>query len=266
MDRIVYDRMAAHDTTHWWYRARRDILAAYLTREARLPQGARILEIGCGTGHNLAMLSGFGRVEAIEIDPLARDIASGRLGRPVGAAPLPALPGVERGAYDLIAVLDVVEHIEDDVAALAAMRACLAPGGKILIAVPAHQWMWSAHDVVNHHFRRYSKATLAAAIRAGGLRPTKLGYFNSLLFPLAAMARVTGRMMGRDDSDDSPPPPAVNALFEGIFRLERHLVGRLPMPPGVSIITLAVPDGQGAGGAAPAPASSSASSSRGSAR
>ncbi len=263
MDRIVYDRMAAHDTTHWWYRARREILAAYLTREAHLPPGARILEIGCGTGHNLAMLRGFGTVEAIEIDPLAREIASERLGRPVGAAPLPGLPGVPRGAFDLIAVLDVVEHIEDDVAALAAMRACLAPGGKLLITVPAHPWMWSAHDVVNHHYRRYTKASLDTAIRAAGLRPAKRGYFNSLLFPLAAAARVAGRLMGRDDSDDSPPPPAVNALFEGIFRLERHLVGRIPMPPGVSIITLAVPDAQGAGGAA---SGSGTSSSRGSAR
>ncbi|MFM9828351.1 MAG: class I SAM-dependent methyltransferase [Sphingomonas sp.] len=262
MDRIVYDRMAAHDTTHWWYRARREILAAYLTREANLPREARILEIGCGTGHNLAMLSGFGTVEAIEIDPLAREIASARLGQPVGSTPLPALLGVPRGAFDLIAVLDVVEHIEEDVAALAAMRACLAPGGKILITVPAHQWMWSAHDVVNHHHRRYSKASLSKAIRAAGMQPTKLGYFNSLLFPLAAAARVAGRLMGRDDSDDSPPPPAVNTLFEGIFRLERHLVGRMPMPPGVSIITLAVPEPQ-AGGAA---SGSGSSSSRGSAR
>ena len=241
MDRIVYDRMAAHDSTHWWYRARRDILADYLTRYAALPAGARILEIGCGTGHNLPMLARFGSVEAIEIDPAARDIASARLGRPVGDAPLPELPGIERGAYDLIAVLDVVEHIEADVAALAAMRDCLKPGGKILIAVPAHQWLWSAHDTVNHHHRRYSKRTLSDAIAAAGLRPRKLTYLNSLLFPLAAAARVAGRLTGRDDSDDSPPAKPLNALFETIFRLERHAIGRMPMTPGVSIVTLAEP-------------------------
>lgn len=89
-------------------------------------------------------------------------------------------------------MLDVVEHIEDDVAALAAMKSCLKPGGKILIAVPAHQWMWSAHDVVNHHHRRYSKGTLVSAIEKAGLKPRKLGYFNSLLFPLAAAARSLG--------------------------------------------------------------------------
>jgi SAM-dependent methyltransferase len=241
MDRIVYDRMAAHDSTHWWYTARRDILADYLAREGNLPKAARILEIGCGTGHNLPMLGAFGTVDAIEIDPAARDIASARLGKPVGAAPLPELTGVERGSYDLIAVLDVVEHIADDIAALKAMAECLKPGGKILITVPAHQWMWSAHDVVNHHHRRYSKAGLTSVIRAAGLEPRKLGYFNSLLFPLAAASRLAGRLTGKDDSDDSPPPKIVNTLFEAIFRLERHLVGRVPLTPGVSIITLAVP-------------------------
>jgi SAM-dependent methyltransferase len=239
MDRIVYDRMAAHDSTHWWYRARRDILSDYLTRYGAVPKGARILEIGCGTGHNLPMLSTFGEVDAIEIDPAAREIASERLGRPVGDAPLPELPGVARGSYDLVAVLDVVEHIEDDVAALRGMASLLKPGGKILIAVPAHQWLWSAHDVVNHHHRRYSKGSLVEAIEAAGLKPRKLTYFNSLLFPLAAAARIAGRLTGRDDSDDSPPAKPLNALFETIFRLERHAVGRVPLTPGVSIVTLA---------------------------
>lgn len=239
MDRIVYDRMAAHDSTHWWYRARRDILADYVTRYADLPKDARVLEIGCGTGHNLPMLAGFGEVDAIEIDDAAREIASQRLGKPVGTAPLPELAGVERGAYDMVAVLDVIEHIDDDVAALKAMAEALKPGGKILIAVPAHQWMWSAHDVVNHHKRRYSKASLDRAIRAAGLRHDGLKWFNSLLFPAAVAARVAGRLTGKDDSDDSPPAKPLNALFETIFRLERHLVGRVPLTPGLSIITLA---------------------------
>ena len=242
MDRIVYDRMAAHDTTHWWYRARRDILSRYLTRYGNLPKQARILEIGCGTGHNLPMLGAFGQVDAIEIDPAARDIASARLGKPVGEAPLPELTGVDRAAYDLIAVLDVVEHIDDDVAALRAMAGCLKPGGKILITVPAHQWMWSAHDVVNHHHRRYSKKTLAAAIERAGLTHNGLRWFNSLLFPAAVAARIAGRLTGKDDSDDSPPARPLNAAFEKIFALERHLVGRIPLPPGLSIITLASRD------------------------
>jgi SAM-dependent methyltransferase len=238
MDRVIYDRMAAHDSTHWWYRARRDILADYITRYAALPADARILEIGCGTGHNLPMLAAFGEVDAIEIDEAARDIASARLGKAVGEAPLPELPGVPEARYDLIAVLDVVEHIEDDVAALAGMARRLKPGGKILVTVPAHQWMWSAHDVVNHHHRRYSKATLAKAVADAGLTHNGLLYFNSLLFPAALAARVVGKLTGKDDSDDSPPAKPLNLAFEKIFALERHLVGRMPLPPGLSLITL----------------------------
>lgn len=238
MDRIVYDRMAAHDTTHWWYRARRDILSDYLKREAKLPAAARILEIGCGTGHNLPMLAQFGSVDAIEIDEAARGFASERLGKPVGTAPLPALTGVERGAYDLVAVLDVVEHVEDDVAALRGMADVLKPGGAILVTVPAHPWMWSAHDTVNHHHRRYSKATLDKAIADAGLTHNGLRYFNSLLFPVAVAARIAGRLTGKDDSDDSPPAAPINKALERVFAVERHLVGRVPLPPGLSIITL----------------------------
>ncbi|HEY0623316.1 class I SAM-dependent methyltransferase [Sphingomonas sp.] len=241
MDRIVYDRMAEHDSTHWWYVARRDILADFIAREVSLPKGARILEIGCGTGHNLPMLGAFGEVDAIEIDPAAREIASKRLGKPVGSAPLPELSGVADGQYDMIAVLDVVEHIEDDVAALEAMAKRLKPGGTILITVPAHQWMWSAHDVVNHHKRRYSKATLIAALERAGLKWRKLGYFNSLLFPAAVAARLAGKLTGKDDSDDSPPAKPLNAIFEKVFGLERHLLGRVPLPPGLSLIVLAQP-------------------------
>ncbi|PJI88037.1 class I SAM-dependent methyltransferase [Sphingomonas koreensis] len=243
MDRIVYDRMAEHDSTHWWYVARRDILADFIGREVNPPKGARILEIGCGTGHNLPMLGAFGEVDAIEIDPAAREIASKRLGKEVGSAPLPELSGVAEGQYDMIAVLDVVEHIEDDVAALEAMAKRLKPGGTILITVPAHQWMWSAHDVVNHHKRRYSKATLIAALERAGLKWRKLGYFNSLLFPAAVAARLAGKITGKDDSDDSPPAKPLNAIFEKIFGLERHLVGRVPLPPGLSLIVLAQPNG-----------------------
>jgi len=238
MERIVYDRMAQYDTKHWWYRARRDILADYLSRYAGLPKDARILEIGCGTGHNLPMLARFGQVDAIEIDETARGLASERLGKAVGSAPLPELEGVE-AEYDLVAVLDVIEHIDDDVAGLSAIAARLRPGGKILITVPAHQWMWSAHDVVNHHKRRYSKATLTDALARAGLKWRKLRWFNSLLFPAAVAARMAGKLRGKDDSDDSPPPGPVNAIFEAVFRLERHLLGRAPMPPGLSIIVLA---------------------------
>ena len=235
---MIYDRMAEHDATHWWYRARRDVLAALIKRKIDLPPMARILEIGCGTGHNLAMLSAFGDVDAIEIDDHSRAIAAQRLGRDVGASPLPELSGVADQSYDMVAILDVLEHVEDDRAALKAIAQRLHPGGTILITVPQYPWMWSGHDVANHHFRRYTKATLRAVIADAGLRLTMLQSFNSLLFPLAAADRIVARVTGRTGSDDALPPAPVNALFEKIFGLERYLVGRVPMPPGVSLVAV----------------------------
>lgn len=235
MERIVYDRMAELDTRHWWYRARREVLAALIARKVKPPEGARILEIGCGTGHNLEMLGQFGHVDAIELDDAAREVASARLGRVVLGARLPELEGVPERSYDMVALLDVLEHVEEDRAALRSIARRLKPGGAILITVPAFQWMWSAHDVVNHHQRRYSKRTLNAAIADAGLKVDFVGYFNSILFPLAAAARLAGRLTGKEESDDKLPPKPVNALFETLFGLERHAIARLPFTPGVSI-------------------------------
>jgi SAM-dependent methyltransferase len=239
MERIVYDRMAELDGRHWWYRARRDILAELIARRIELPGDARILEIGCGTGHNLEMLSRFGRVDGIEIDEAARAIASSRLGYLVKDSPLPELPGIKDRAYDLVAILDVLEHVEQDREALASIARKLKPGGKLLITVPAFPWMWSAHDEVNHHKRRYTRSALRKVIGDAGLKLEMLSWFNSLLFPLAAAARLVGRLTGKQDSDDKMPPAPVNALFEAVFGLERYALGRVPFPPGVSLVAIA---------------------------
>lgn len=239
MERVVYDRMAELDELHWWYRARRQVLQALIERVVAPPPGAHILEVGCGTGHNLAMLGRFGKVDAIEVDAEARAFAEKRTGRPVSSAPLPALPGIERGHYDLVAALDVVEHIADDRAAVEALASCLKPGGKLLVTVPAHQWMWSAHDELNHHKRRYSKRALARLIEGSPLKLDRIGYFNSLLFPLAVGARMASKLTGRGGDDDSLPPRPLNYLFERVFGAERRLIGTVPLPPGLSLFAVA---------------------------
>lgn len=238
MERAVFDRMAEQDQVHWWYVARRRILADLIRREVSLPQDARILEVGCGTGHNFGMLRQFGRVDALEVDTEARVLASSRLGRQVGDAPLPDLPGVPDRTYHLIALLDVLEHVDNRPDSLRSVAAKLAPGGRILVTVPAYQWLWSAHDLAHHHKLRYSKKGLRADAEAVGLRVEKIGYFNSLLFPLAVLVRLAGKLAGKSSSDDKMPPGPLNVLFEKIFGLERHLVGRLPFPAGVSLYAL----------------------------
>ncbi len=238
MERIVYDQMAELDERHWWYRARREVLAALIRRRVRPPDGAKILEIGCGTGHNLAMLSEFGDVDALEVDAGARAVAEKRLGRPVMSAPLPELTGVAERHYDMIGAFDVIEHIADDTAAVSSIARRLKPGGRLVVAVPAHQWMWSAHDTVNHHHRRYSKQKLEQLFLASPLQLEAIGYFNSLLFPLAVAQRLASRVTGKDSSDISLPPRPVNYALERGFAAERLLIGRVTLPPGLSLFAI----------------------------
>ena len=239
MERVVYQQMAELDDRHWWYRARRRILAELIRLEARPPANAQILEIGCGTGHNLAMLSGFGHIDGLELDDEARALSEKRLGRKVMSSPLPELAEVSNRHYDLIGAFDVIEHIENDRAALASIATKLKPGGKFVMAVPAHQWMWSAHDVVNHHKRRYSKRSLKALIEGSPLELDKIGYFNSLLFPLALAERAASKLRGKESAAVALPPAPLNAALEKVFGLERHLVGRLPLPIGLSLFAVA---------------------------
>jgi SAM-dependent methyltransferase len=238
MERIVYQQMAELDDRHWWYRARRRILAELIRREVHPAADARILEIGCGTGHNLAMLSGFGHVDGLELDDEAAALSEKRLGRVIIRSPLPELDGVSND-YDLIGAFDVIEHIDDDHAALAAIATRLKPAGKFIMTVPAHPWMWTAHDVANHHKRRYSKRALRALVEGSPLRLDKIGYFNSLLFPLAIVERAASKLRGKDDGNVSLPPRPLNNLFEAVFASERYLVGRLPLPPGLSLFAVA---------------------------
>ena len=238
MDRAIFDRMAELDQTHWWYTARRRILSAFIAREIRPPANAQILEIGCATGHNVPMLRRFGTVDAVELDSESRAIASKRLGIDVRNAALPELVGVPDHHYDLVALLDVIEHVGDDHAALAAIARRLRPGGRILLTVPAHQWMWSGHDVLNHHHRRYSRKALVTLVRDSGLKLDRIGYFNSILFPLAVAARMARKLTGKEGKDDALPPAPVNRLFDRLFGAEAYLLGRVPLPPGLSLVAV----------------------------
>ena len=238
MERVVYQQMAELDDRHWWYRARRRILAELIRREVRLPVDGRILEIGCGTGHNLQMLSGFGHVDGLELDDEAAALSEKRLGRGIIRSPLPELDGVSND-YDLIGAFDVIEHIEDDRTALAAIATKLKPGGKFMMTVPAHPWMWTAHDVANHHKRRYSKRSLRELLEGSPMRLQKIGYFNSLLFPVAVAERTVSKLRGKDDGNVSLPPGPLNGALEAVFAAERYLIGRLPLPPGLSLFAVA---------------------------
>jgi SAM-dependent methyltransferase len=242
MDQAIYHRMAEIDGEHWWFAARRRIVAAAIDAQTDLPRPARILEVGCGTGSNLALLQRYGAVDAIEPDDGARALASRRSGIEVAGGLLPDGVPLEDGRYDLIVLLDVLEHIEDDTGTLAFLARKLAPGGRMLVTVPASPWMWSDHDVAHHHKRRYTARTLRGALGTGGFRVRHLSHFNTLLFPLIAGVRVLHKLTGRrGGDDDAMPSRPVNRILAGLFAAERHFVVRGGAPFGVSLLAIGEP-------------------------
>ncbi|MDB5683921.1 MAG: type 12 methyltransferase [Sphingomonas bacterium] len=241
MDRAIYDRMAEIDGRHWWFSARRKIIDRLIRDQVPLKSDARILEMGCGTGSNIALLQRFGVVDAVEPDDPARALATARTGVKVKGGLLPDGVDLADGRYDLIAMLDVLEHIPGDRAALEALRPKLAEGGRILVTVPASPWLWSAHDVAHHHQRRYTAETLSELFGLAGYRVRHLTHFNSLLFPLIVAARAAGKLLKREGGDDEIPPRPINAVLERLFAAERHWVGRRTLPFGVSLAVVAEP-------------------------
>lgn len=241
MDRATYDRMAEIDGSHWWFVARRKIIDRLIRDQVPLGPDAQILEMGCGTGSNIALLQRFGTVDAVEPDDPVRALATARTGVAVKGGLLPDGVDLADGRYDMIAMLDVLEHIPGDHAALTALRPKLAPGGRILVTVPASPWLWSAHDVAHHHHRRYTASTLRAVFEATGYRLRHLTHFNSLLFPLIVSARAVGKVTARAGGDDALPPALINGLLQRLFAAERHWVGRRTLPFGVSLAVVAEP-------------------------
>lgn len=239
MDRHYYTEMAALEDEHWWFEGRRRILAEVLDTLNLRPH-ADVLEAGCGTGGCLNLLNRYGRLAAFEPDAGARRHANQRGIVQVVHGALPDSIPFEERRFDLAAMLDVLEHVEDDRAALVSLRGRLKPGGRLLLTVPAYAWLWSRHDEVNHHYRRYRLGPLTTLLEETGFVLDYATYFNTLLFPLIAGVRLFNKALGRHKgSDFNQPPPALNRLLAQFFAAERLVVPRSRFPFGVSLLAVA---------------------------
>jgi len=239
MDREVYDRMRVLETDHWWFAGRRRILSG-LIDSLPAPRPAKILEVGCGTGGNLSMLARFGEVVGLEPDPDSRAYAQERTGVAVTVGHLPDDLPFAPASFDLVCAFDVIEHVDDDAAAVKALAGLVKEGGFMAATVPAHAWMWSRHDELHHHKRRYRLAPFRALFEAAGLEIVRASYFNTALFAPIAAARIGKRLLGSQSADDDRlPAPPVNWALEQLFSAELGWLRLGSLPFGVSILVIA---------------------------
>ena len=236
-----YQAMHLVELTHWWFRGRRRLLLSFLARVGGARAGAlRILDYGCGTGGNTASYARYGSVIGVEPDPHAIQLAEQRGGAFYCRANGLRLP-FRNGAFDVVIASDVLEHIEDDSAALGEMARVLKPGGSMIISVPAHQWLFSYHDAALQHFRRYSKVTLRSLLGRERLRIRRLSYWNMTLFPLLSLYRLFQQRRPRTEprSDTRLPSRLINEVLAVLLSAEGGLTRHVRLPWGLSLVVVA---------------------------
>jgi SAM-dependent methyltransferase len=237
-----YEKMYAIEDTYWWFVGRRAVVEVLLNAYLSGEPAAQVLDFGCGTGANSGLLSRYGQVVSQDYydAPLGfckrRGIA--RLVR-ASAERLPFRDGV----FDLVAAMDVVEHLEDDAGALAEAARVTRPGGFVMLTVPAYMLLWSEHDEALAHKRRYTPSQARQLVHTAGLECVKLTCYMTLLFPVALVLRTAQRILRRPGR---PPqtrhfsvPPFANAVLIWLQRMEARLARRVSLPFGVSIFCLA---------------------------
>lgn len=235
MDRLAYAEMYEQEDVHWWFRGRRHVIWALVGR-AGLAPSPRLLDAGCGTGRNLVEFGALG--PATGVDPSADAVAycHERGLSDVHQAGLESLP-FEDGRFDLLLACDVLEHVADDTGALIELRRVAADGAALVLTVPAYQWLWTAHDVALHHLRRYTERGLRRRVVAAGWVPVQATYFNSLMLPAVAAARLAARISARHGRTDLDRTPArLNGALAMPLRLEAAAIRHgARLPAGVSV-------------------------------
>lgn len=242
MDPGEFDTMLALDERHWWYRGRRRVLRAVLDGLA-LPPTAAILDAGCGSGRTLDELAGYGRPHGVELNPRGLEAARARGYDEVREGRLEAIPFPD-ASFDLITCLDVIEHTDDDRLALRELRRVARPGARLVVTVPAHPRLWSRHDELNDHRRRYTRRSLRAASEGGGWRVERLTGFNVVLLLPAAAVRLVRKPgeegdEGGEASELALTPPALDPALELPLRLEAAILRRgANLPTGLSLLAV----------------------------
>jgi len=237
MKKTEYSRMAHHERTYWWHLGRLKIINTYIANHASGKKNMKILNVGCGTGGTLNMLEKFGTVENVDVsdEAIAFMKKSGYKVKKVEGIKLP----YKDNTFDLVGAFDVLEHIEHDEDALKEWLRVLKPGGFVVMTIPAHQWLWSDHDVSLHHFRRYTTKEVKNKAKNAGLHPKRVSYAIAFSVPLIIGFRVMNKLLNRKvDSETSyvPVPKFVNSFFTNLLSVEAASHKVIKLPIGTSVI------------------------------
>jgi SAM-dependent methyltransferase len=240
MDLQVTELEATLEENHWWWVGRRRLFAELL-RRADPSASARVLDVGSSTGTNLRLCRelGLGHSTGMDVSLPALQFAREKGLGPVGLGDVCALPS-RSGCFDVVMATDVIEHVEDDASALSELTRTLAPGGLLLLTVPAFQALWSRHDEVSHHKRRYRRDRLVELVEGAGLQLERCFYFNFLLFvPIFVIRRLLRWLRVQHTSDAALNIGLSNRVLLWIFQRDVDIAARWSPPFGVSLLALA---------------------------
>ena len=227
------------EETHWWYVGRRRIIQWLVERICSTLSDPRILDVGCGTGANLKMLATYGRAEGVDISPQAVDFCHERGLDSVKLGAIEHLP-YDDGSFELVTALDVIEHLDDDVAGLQEMRRVLRDDGRLLVFVPAFMFLWGVQDDVSNHRRRYTLPGLLRAVEAAGFSVEWSSYANISFFLPVLVVRSVMRWLGlRAATEYGINISLMNGPFSQLFAAERFILKRGRLPFGVSAVCIA---------------------------
>jgi SAM-dependent methyltransferase len=246
MKTFLYRDFHYLEERHWWFVGRQKIIFTLIQRYA--PQPARILDAGCGAGYTTSALRRFGEVFAFDSAPEAVAYAMERELQ-VKQGEMTAIPYADED-FEVVTALDVLEHAENDKLALTELWRVMKTGGALFFTVPAYRFLWSPHDDVNQHKRRYTAKEVRAKMAETGFSLLKLSYYNTLLFPPIAATRAFRRLFPAAEvenrSDFSLPyHGGINTILTSLFTLEARLLRSMNFPFGVSLVGVAKKLGPG---------------------
>ncbi len=241
MNDEVYEEMYRVESRHWWFGAKHKIVRNLLHRYLPMSAGRkpRVVDLGCGCGYLLSLIKD--EYDAVGMDSFQQAIDfSGKRGVRVEFGSLPEPVPFENESFDCLMLLDVLEHLQDDHACFARAIKLLKPGGIAICTVPAYPWLWTKRDEYHQHFRRYTRSAFKTLMSIDGVKPEFVSHMNAVLFPAAVGERVLRKFVPLKEGhgDLKVPAAPINWAMRESYAAERLLMGRVPIPLGLSLVSV----------------------------